>query len=314
MFCSTIIPTVGRTTLDRAVTSVLEQAFTAGEFEVIVVNDSGRPLRPAGWQQAHRVRIIETQRRERSVARNAGAAIATGRYLHFLDDDDWLLPGALTVWWELAQRSQAAWIYGSTRLIDRHGQDLLILRHGLVGNAFVQVMAGEWIALAASAIQAEVFFTAGGFEPTLAGPEDIDLLRRIALSYELAETAAVVAAMTMGEHASTTDWSGHAAQSRWAREQVLDQPGAFSRMRKSAAADASATADAAAVGAWQGRMARIYLTSALWNVRHRRLWTAASRAAHGLAAVGLARTHLLSGGFWRAVATAYQSASFARGR
>jgi len=58
-------------------------AFTADDFEVIIVNDSGQPLPEADWQKSKRVRIINTNRRERSVARNAGAAIARGRYLHF---------------------------------------------------------------------------------------------------------------------------------------------------------------------------------------------------------------------------------------
>ena len=101
LFCSTIIPTVGRGTLNRAVESILSQEF-GRSFEVIVVNDSGRPLPPAGWQQAERVMVIDTFRRERSVARNVGAAVARGRDLHFLDDDDWLLPGALDVFWALA--------------------------------------------------------------------------------------------------------------------------------------------------------------------------------------------------------------------
>ena len=96
LFCSTIIPTIGRGTLDRAVESVINQQFDQ-PFEVIVVNDSGRPLRPAAWQQAAGVQILDTQQRERSVARNVGAMAAHGRYLHFLDDDDWLLPGALGV-------------------------------------------------------------------------------------------------------------------------------------------------------------------------------------------------------------------------
>ena len=44
MFSSTVIPTVNRPTLSRAVRSVLQQNFTADDFEVIVVNDSGQPL------------------------------------------------------------------------------------------------------------------------------------------------------------------------------------------------------------------------------------------------------------------------------
>jgi hypothetical protein len=42
------------------------------------------------------------------------------------------------------------------------------------------VMAGEWIPLQASLIEAKTFFTVGGFNPLITGPEDIDLLRRIA--------------------------------------------------------------------------------------------------------------------------------------
>ena len=44
VFSSTIIPTVDRPTLGRAVLSVLDQEFAEADFEVIVVNDSGAPL------------------------------------------------------------------------------------------------------------------------------------------------------------------------------------------------------------------------------------------------------------------------------
>ena len=97
MFCTSIIPTVGRKTLQRAVQSVLDQNFSADEFEVIVVNDSGSPLPFADWQSSPLVRVIHTDHQERCVARNTAAALAKGTYLHFLDDDDWMLPGALKI-------------------------------------------------------------------------------------------------------------------------------------------------------------------------------------------------------------------------
>ena len=108
MFCSVIIPTIGRQTVTRAIYSVLEQEFTADNFEVIVVNDSGQILPDAPWQHFEQVRLINTNRRERSVARNAGAAIAKGKYLCFLDDDDWLLPRALEQFWALACQAKDA--------------------------------------------------------------------------------------------------------------------------------------------------------------------------------------------------------------
>ena len=83
MFCSTIIPTVNRPTLSRAVHSVLNQEFDRDDFEVIVVNDSGKQLPDAEWQKSDQVRVINTNRCKLSVARNTGAAIAKGRYLHF---------------------------------------------------------------------------------------------------------------------------------------------------------------------------------------------------------------------------------------
>src|SRR5215207_1476426 len=117
MLCSVIIPTVGRSTLTRAVKSVLMQSPPASDFEVIVVNDSGVPLSEADWQKSNQVQIINTNRRERSVARNTGAAIAKGQYLHFLDDDDWILPEAYQHLLDLSQSSRAKWLYGITQLV-----------------------------------------------------------------------------------------------------------------------------------------------------------------------------------------------------
>jgi glycosyltransferase involved in cell wall biosynthesis len=302
LFCSTIIPTIGRSTLARAVFSVLEQEFTAADHEIIVVNDSGRPLPAADWQQSERVRVINTNRRERSVARNTGAAIARGQYLHFLDDDDWLLPGALESFWASAGGSDVAWLYGRTRLVDRAGTPLIELDHGLGGNCFVQVMAGEWIPLQASLIQAQTFFALGGFNPLLAGPEDVDLVRRVALRGHMAAVEAVVACVGMGVEGSSTDYGRHAEYSRWAREQILNEPGVFARMR------ASATASS-----WFGRIVRIYLTSVLWNLVHKRGFTALSRTLYGLLAVALAGRHVLSKGFWRAVVKSYKSETFVKG-
>ena len=80
---STIIPTVGRATLSHAVQSVIDQQLYGEEVEIIVVNDSGQPLPKMSWMDAPNLQIIDTNHRERSVARNAGAAIARGKYLHF---------------------------------------------------------------------------------------------------------------------------------------------------------------------------------------------------------------------------------------
>jgi glycosyltransferase involved in cell wall biosynthesis len=302
MFSSTIIPTVGRVTLARAVNSVLSQTFDQGDSEVIVVNDSGKPLPWQDWHSSDQVQIIDTHRRERSVARNAGAAIARGEYLHFLDDDDWLFPDALCHFWQLSQNEQAAWYYGSSQLVERNGSKLIQLQHGIQGNCFLQAMAGEWIPLQSSLIQAKLFHRLGGFSALITGPEDIDLFRRICLYGNVAETSGLIATIERGEEDSTTNYKQHPVQSRRAREQILDDPLAFHRMKESATS-----------GYWLGRMLRIYFTSTIWNLQQKRLAIAASRLASGLAVIVLSHFRICSLSFWNALLKPYQSPTFARG-
>lgn len=302
MFCSTIIPTIGRSSLSQAVESVLNQAFTGDNFEIIVVNDSGEPLPEAQWQTSEKVQIIKTNRHERSVARNVGAAIAKGKYLHFLDDDDWILPGALESFWALAQASGAAWLYGGSQLVDRAGQPLIQLHHKMNGNCFIQVMAGEWIPLQASLIETNTFFKAGGFIPLISGTEDVDLCRRIALIGDLAETSATVACVGMGQENSSTPHTLASGYSRWAREKILDQAGVFTRMRTSANSSD-----------WYGRIVRIYLTSTVWNLQRGNLFTAISRVIFSLAGLALAGHHVLLASFWQAIIKQYTSRTFLAG-
>jgi hypothetical protein len=303
MFCSTVIPTIGRPELARAVQSVLDQVFEADDFEVIVVNDSGRPLSEASWQQSARVQIIDTNRHERCVARNAGAAIAKGKYLHFLDDDDWLLPGALEAWWRLAQENdQAGWLYGVAQLVDRAGQPIIQLHPNFKDNCFTQAMAGEWIPLQTSLIKVDTFFARGGFTPLIPGAEDIDLARQIAFKSDFAYTQVVVACIGMGVEQSSTNYVLSHTYARWARERILDQGGVFTRLRASTGS-----------GYWRGRMLRLYLTSIVWNLQHGQVFKAASRAAFGLMSLMLVGSHLFSVDFWRAVVRQYDSKTFLRG-
>jgi glycosyltransferase involved in cell wall biosynthesis len=302
MFCSTVIATIGRNTLTRSVESVLSQTINEESYEVIVVNDSGVPLPPSSWQGSKRVQVIETNRRERSIARNTGAAAARGRYLHFLDDDDWLAPDALSHLWNLSQQTSAPWLYGSSQLVDRQHKPLIRLQHGLVGNGFLQVMAGEWIPLQSSLIESGAFFKVGGFNSRITGPEDIDLLRRIALIGELAETPHLVAYIVMGIQGSTTDYANHHKASQWSREQVLELQGVFSTLRRSATTPY-----------WKGRLARLFLTSLVWNLQRGRFTSASSRGAAGLACILMSGTSILARDYWRALTRPYASGTFAKG-
>ncbi|MBP1684184.1 MAG: hypothetical protein H6Q33_327 [Deltaproteobacteria bacterium] len=290
MFSSSIIPTINRPTLSRAVWSVLSQEFEAAAFEVIVVNDSGQPLPDAEWQHSQRVRVVHTNRRERSVARNTGAAIAKGRYFHFLDDDDVLLPGALQAFWNLSQEAQdAAWLYGSYRTVGNDGHPLAEFHPGIQGNIFAPLVSGEAIPFQASLVRHDAFYTAGTFDPLITGVEDRDLARRIALRGSVAYTPVVLAQIRIGEQGSTTAWGSLADDDRWGREKALRSPGAFGRLRSSASS-----------AYWHGRVSRAYCASSVWNLRRKHLLTAASRASAALAFGGW---HVVEPAFWNGLRT-----------
>jgi hypothetical protein len=163
-------------------------------------------------------------------------------------------------------------------------------------------MAGEWIPLQSSFIQAEIFHRVGGFSPLISGPEDIDLLRRICLVGEVSGMSSLIASIERGDEDSTTNYKQHPVLSRLAREQILDEPLAFHRMKESANS-----------GSWLGRLSRIYFTSAIWNLQHKRVAIAASRLVSGLAVMVLSHIRICSLSFWNAFLKPYQSPTFARG-
>jgi len=296
MLTSTIIPTIGRPALSRAVHSVLEQNFRHGDFEVIVVNDSGNPLPLEDWQTDARVQLIQTNHRNRSVARNAGAASAKGKYLHFLDDDDWMLLDAFENLWGVAQQfPHAGWVYGGVRLVDQEGNLLVEIAPDFRGNCFNPVMAFEWIPLQGSLIRSEAFFTGGGFVDLHflgGGCEDIHLERIIASAHDFACTQNMVTVVRVGEQGSSTQWNSLFNQNRLSRELTLDIPGAFSRMRASAKTITSRSAY------WYGRIVYCYLASFRWNLNLKRVFKSLSRGMFAIAGFLVAGANIFVPDFW----------------
>jgi glycosyltransferase involved in cell wall biosynthesis len=289
IFLSYIIPTIGRSSLEAAVESVLAQDFSRAGFEVIVVNDSGNSLPNEDWHASPCVRIINTYRSERSFARNSGAAVAQGTYIGFLDDDDWILPGALESFWQLAnQYPNAAWLFGGIRIVGERGEALGEINSGLTGNCFSQIMGGAWAPLQASIIQSRVFFEAGGFNPLICGTEDEDLCRRIAWFGDFANTADVVACLYRGPTWSTsTDYLRAPEDTKYSRDLILSKPRTFQRLRSSV--DSSY---------WSGRVLRVYLSTLAWNFRKKRFFTALSRLVYGSTFLGLSIKFLFSHDYW----------------
>ena len=106
-FFSVIIPLYNREkTIKRAVDSILSQTFQ--DFEIIIVDDASTDKSPEIVKniQLDDSRIIYLRNevnKERCTTRNIGIQIAKGRYLCFLDSDDYHLPFHLQTFYQKIQ-------------------------------------------------------------------------------------------------------------------------------------------------------------------------------------------------------------------
>lgn len=92
---SVVIPACNAAaTLARAIESVRAQSWPA--HEILVVDDGSTDATPEIARQfGDAVRLLRQPNRGVAVARNAGAAAASGDWLAFLDADDWYAPERL---------------------------------------------------------------------------------------------------------------------------------------------------------------------------------------------------------------------------
>ena len=80
--------------LDKCVRSIVDQTYQ--NLEIILVDD-GSPDRcgeicDAWAAKDSRIRVIHKENGGLSDARNAGMAVATGKYMGFVDSDDYIAP------------------------------------------------------------------------------------------------------------------------------------------------------------------------------------------------------------------------------
>lgn len=223
---SCIIPTYKREDmLARAVESVLKQEFD-GDIEITVINDSGEPLTSANWQADPRVRVLMSFRTERCVARNVGAALSNGKYLHFLDDDDYLTPGAYGELFERAEVTGAVWTYGAYNLVDDNS--ILIstaLKPSARGKVFALALAGLAIPTGVSLIRRDAFFKVGCFDVSQIVEEDTELLQRIARIGSVEFTNFIVANYRTGvTEVSTSHWDKVDSMGIRKREKAFAEP------------------------------------------------------------------------------------------
>jgi hypothetical protein len=186
-----VVPTRNRPAfLAEAIESIRAQKFAG--WEVVVVDDASDESSVSAARRVlsadPRLHLIELQEHsERSAARNIGLAHATGRYILFLDDDDRLLPTALpTLVAALNANADAAVAIGARRAFDTRGHTRRAphprfrVRKGLSSELLLGWLSA-WVAVPGQCLlRTDRLRASGGWNETLVGPEDQELLLRLA--------------------------------------------------------------------------------------------------------------------------------------
>lgn len=98
--------------LKRCVESVLEQ--TLSDLEIILVNDGSPDQCPKICdeyaKEDSRIKVIHKLNGGLASARNDGMNIATGKYIFFLDSDDWLEKDGMQTLYETAEKYQVDFV------------------------------------------------------------------------------------------------------------------------------------------------------------------------------------------------------------
>lgn len=174
-----VIPTYQRAdTLERAISSVLAQEGPT--VEVVVVDDGstdGTEQLLAGITDS-RVRVLRQENRGRGAARNAGASVARGATLTFLDSDDEMLPSTLAEFARLIDADS----HPLVRLAARQHMDGsdTTLGPGTIDPACAYPRGT--CAAGTYALTTRLFRGVGGFDPALPFAENTELMIRIALA------------------------------------------------------------------------------------------------------------------------------------
>jgi GT2 family glycosyltransferase len=208
---SVIMPTRDRPLwLRRAVASVLAQRWRP--LELIVVNDAGsdvtsllRELDDEGIVTHLRL----PERRERSAARNAGLALASGEFVAYLDDDDWWDEDHVGTLVQALATSDAGLVYSDPRRVleERRGDVYVAVD---VDHPYQQdfdfgtLLARNFITTCSALHRRECTDTVGGFDETLATHEDWDLWIRIAERWPIRRVPCVTSSFSWRMDGSST--------------------------------------------------------------------------------------------------------------
>lgn len=193
---SVVIPTRNRPEfLARALKSVAAQSYPHIEAVVVDEND------PDSREREQTAEVIEHARKRGSIlylqnrspsgacrARNDGIAASSGKYIAFLDDDDYWRPEKIQVQVEALQAAgeTTALIYTGLEIVDTRENHVKYRRAVYRGSILPELLVENVInTLSSVLIRRSALEEAGGFDTAFPSRQDLDLFIRVAQKYNI---------------------------------------------------------------------------------------------------------------------------------
>lgn len=181
---STIVRTVGRPELPRALASLAAQTYRP--IEAVIVNAAGTPL-PIPAVPGVQRRVVDPGRRlTRPQAANTGLEAARGEWISFLDEDDIIEREHIALLVATATIAATPVAYSQTRLVDPNGATVRLLGGGPFSRE--ALLRSNYIAIHAT-LFSRVFVDAGlRFDESFAIFEDWDFWLNLSARADFAFT------------------------------------------------------------------------------------------------------------------------------
>jgi glycosyltransferase involved in cell wall biosynthesis len=198
---SVIIPTYNSEHfIAQTVGSVLAQTFK--DIEILIIDDGSVD----GTIDAipitdPRLRIYCQKNAGVAAARNAGIKIANGRFVAFLDHDDFWHPEKLQAQLEAFHRRPEvgvvygefrSWVDGTAPSFPHQTLDPGQIVEPLSGWIYHQLLLTNWVLLSTAMFRAEVIQETGSFDESLPPADDWDYVIRASRHYRFCKLAQIV--------------------------------------------------------------------------------------------------------------------------
>lgn len=166
--------------LKEAIESALHQSYK--NVEVIVIDDGSTDNTKQVYKEfENKVRYVYVERVGLSAARNIGVQFAKGKFVVFLDADDYLYEGAVELnLYFFSLHKTIAFVSGVYDKIDAEGNYIQAnIATSKLGNNYISLLQGNYIAMEGTVMYRRDLFFYFHFDTRLSACEDYDLNLKI---------------------------------------------------------------------------------------------------------------------------------------